>query len=59
MCLELGRKWRWEVRLEDKVGPVVKGLDLRSKELGLHPVNGREITEEAPKDSTSKQSTGI
>lgn len=47
------------MRLEDKVGPVVKGLDLRSKELGLHPVNGREITEEAPKDSTSKQSTGI
>ena len=47
------------MRLEDKFGPVVKGLDQHSKELGLHPVKGREITEEAPKDSTSKQSTGI
>lgn len=47
------------MRLEDKVGPVVKGLDHHSKELELHPVGSREITEQAPRASMSEQSTGI
>lgn len=52
-------KWRWEKRLKGKSGSVVKGLDHHSRDLGLHIVGGRKVDEEAPKDSTSKQSTGI
>lgn len=52
-------KWRWQKRLKDKSGAVVKGLDHHSRDLGLHIVDGRKVDEEAPKDSTSKLSTGI
>lgn len=47
------------MRLEGKVGLVVKGLDNHSQELGLLPGGSREIMEEAPKVSTSEQSTGF
>lgn len=47
------------MRLEDKAGPLVKGLDHHFKELELHPVGSREITEQASKASMSEQSTGI
>lgn len=47
------------MRLEDKVGRMVKGLHHRSQELRLLPGGSREMTEEAPKVSTSEQSTGF
>lgn len=56
--LELEGKWRWETRLQDKSGPFVS-FDHHSMDLGRHLVDGRKVDEEAPKDSTAKQSTGI